>query len=323
MTEKSYPEFRLDSFNLINFIFRYWNLFLFTGIAAFLISAAITLTITPLFRSTVILYPASNISESGSIFFGNESSILTFGDEEGTEKILQLLQSDETGDFLREKYDLFNHYEIEDDAKYRYTQLAMKMNKYISCRKTQYMSVRVDVLDPDPEIAACMANDIAALVDTSFNRLLKEAGRKQVAIMERQYDRQMQLIKSYEDSLKLFGAGTIGGYNDGLVTGSIQKRESRIQLAQYSPDYFRFSANHELALEDLGLLRQRLIEARMAAEEDFPYTLVVNSARVAERKAFPRRSVITIVSTLTTLLFVLVILIFVDGFKRGKKKPAN
>ncbi|MCD4770436.1 MAG: hypothetical protein K8R35_09750 [Bacteroidales bacterium] len=323
MAEKNYPEFRLDSFNLMNFILRYRNFFFITGVAAFIISAAITLTITPLFRSTVILYPASNITGSGSMFFGNESSVLTFGDEEGTEKILQLLQSEEISDFLRDKYDLFNHYEIEDDAKYRYTQLGQKMNKYISYRKTRYMSVRVDVLDHDPEIAACMANDIAVMVDSSFNRLLKDAGRKQLTVIDKQYDRQMSLVKSYEDSLKIYGVGNIVRYNEELDGGAIRKRESRARLAQYSPDYLRFSANHEMALEDLGVIRQRYTEARMAAEEDFPYTLVVNSARVAEKKAFPRRSVITIISTLATLLFVLVVLIFTDGLKRGKGKPAN
>jgi len=323
MAEKSYPEFRLDSFNLLTFIFRYWKFFVITGVAAFIISAAYTLTITPLFSSTVVLYPASNISEPGSIFFGNESSVLTFGDEEGAEKVLQLLQSDEIDDYLRDKYDLFNHYEIKDDAKYRYTLLGQKMQKYISYRKTRYMSVRVDVLDPDPEIAALMANDIAAMVDTSFNRLLKEAGRKQLAVIERQYDHQMLLVRSFEDSLKHYGGSAIVRYDDGPATGSVQKRESRALLAQYSPDYLRFSSNHELALEDLGLLQQRYSEARMAAEEDFPYTLVVNNARVAEKKAFPRRSVITIVSTLTTLLFVLVLLILAEGFKKGKGKPVN
>ena len=320
MKKNIYPEFRLDSFNLVNFLFRYWKILAWTAIVAFVISAAISLTIKPLYRSTVTLYPASSISAPGSMLFTTGPNNLTFGDEAGTEKILQILQSDQIRDNLAERYDLLNHYNIDPDAKFRYTILGSKMDRYISFRKTQYMSVQISVMDEDPEIASSMVNDIATLVDSTFNRLIMEAGVKQVEALRNQYDHQLQLIMSYDDSL----ANLRSGSGSSVLVSGLSSRDNRVQrYTSQSPDLIRISAFHEDAIEDLSSIRQKLTEAEMAASEDFPYTLIVNKGRISEKKAFPNRSAITLISTLATLLLVMLVLVFIDGLvfpKKEKKK---
>ena len=91
MSTKKIPEFRLDSFNLIAFILKYWKLFILIGILSFVISVLVSLTIKPHFRSGVTLYPSSGINEPASEIFNSGSNVITFGDEEATEKILQML----------------------------------------------------------------------------------------------------------------------------------------------------------------------------------------------------------------------------------------
>lgn len=311
MKKKPSPEFRLDSFNLVNFIFRYWKVFLVTGALSFIISAIVSLTMKPLYRSDVTLFPASNISESAAFLFSSDASILSFGDEEATEKVLQILQSDDIREYLIEKYDLFNHYEIEPDLKYRRTVLQERMLKYISFRKTQFMSVNISVMDKDPEIAAYMANDIAAMVDTMFNKLLQLAGKSYFEIIKTQYNRQMGIIKVYEDSLLLLGATRrIINIGDEFRAGNV---------ARFGPEFIRFSESHQQAVADLGIIQQKHTEAKIAASQDFPYTFIINDARASEKKAFPRRSVIVIISTAVTLLFVLVVLIVLDGLVMPEK----
>jgi len=305
MIEKQHPEFRLDSFSLVNLVLRYWKVLMITGILAFIISAIISLTITPLYRSNVTLFPASNISESAAVIFNSNASILSFGDEEATERVLQILQSDDIREYLVQKYELFDHYGIEPEERYSYTLLHGKMDKYISFRKTQFMSVDISVLDNDPEVAARMANDIAAFVDTIFNKLLQNAGVKYFEIISSQYNSQMDLVIAYEDSLLKLG-------NDhGIINVEEEFRAGNI--ARFGPEFLRFSESHGQAVENLGIIQQKQTEAKLAARQDFPYTFVINEARVQEKKAFPRRSVITIISTALTLLFVIIVLIILDG----------
>lgn len=316
MKNKPLPEFRLDSFNLVTFIFRYWKLFGVTAVVAGVISVAVSLTITPMYLSTVTLYPSSNITAGAPGLFDGESTAIGFGDEEATEKVLQILGSDRITDFIIDRYNLMDHYGIEPDARYRYSQLAAKMDKYITYRKTRYMSVEINVLDTDPEIAAGMANDIAALIDTTFNEMLQEAGRKYLSVIESQYQKQESLVKAFEDSLLKSGIWKQAetGYDPASVRRSGVRSDLR-NISPYSPEYLRLSASHELAIEDLGLLREKYTEAKMSAMEQLPYTLVINRARIAEKKAFPDRSSIVIISTLSAILFVMVVMIVLDGIK--------
>jgi len=325
MKENKYPEFRLDSFNLVTFIFMYWKLFLITGIVSIVVSGAVSFTIRPMYQSTVSLYPSSNINTGVPGLFTGTTSAIGFGDEEATEKVLQILMSDRISEYISTKYNLMDHYGIDPQSRYPRSQLDAKMGKLITFRKTRFMSVEVNVLDRDPEMAASMANDIASMIDSTFIAMLQEAGEKYLAVIESQYHKQEELVISYEDSLLLSGiwSEAITGFNPMSVRASGQL-ENLSESTPFSPAYIRFSTGHQMALEDLGMLRKKFTEAKMAATEKLPYTLVINHARVPEMKAFPDRSAIIIISTFSVLLFVMLVTIVIDGIKmspagRGKK----
>ncbi len=318
MKDKTYPEFCLDSFSLVNFILRNWKIYFFTGLAAFIISALVSLFITPKYESEVILYPSGNVGMSGSQLFRTGAQESTFGDEQAVERILQILQSDDIRERLVEKYSLFEHYDIDEDTRYRYTQLERKLNGNIDFSKTRFMSVRLVIMDEDPVIAAAMANDITSMIDSTFNRLIQEAGRKHLRVLEKQEQEQALLISMYEDSLRLKAEA------QGSVGRQYAGSDSRVDnMADYGPAYVRLSESHRQAVEDMGMIRQKITEARIAAGSDFPYIMVVNEAKVAEKKSFPRRSIIVILSTISVLLFVFFVMLINEGIslRREKGKP--
>jgi len=324
MKENKLPEFRLDSFNLVTFIFKYWKLFLFTGVVTFVVSAAVSLTIKPMYRSTAIMYPSSNITTGVPGLFTGTTSAIGFGDEEATEKVLQILVSDRISDYIAGKYNLMDHYGIDPGSRYPHSQLASRMKKLISFQKTRFMSVEVSVLDRDPEIAASMANDISTMIDSTFIEMLQEAGEKYLSVIESQYYKQEKLVMSFEDSLLQSSIWTeaFTGYNPASERAS----GSVITLSNarpFSPQYIRFSASHQMAIEDLGMLRKKYTEAKMAATEKLPYTLMINRARTPEKKAFPDRSSIVILSTLSVLLFVMLVTIIIDGIKMMPDRKTN
>ena len=320
MASKDYPEFSLDSFKLVNFILRHWKLFTLTALAAFIISALVSYTLTPRFKSTVVLYPSSDIESPSYAIFEQGSNVVGFGDEEATEKIFQMLHSDMIKEHLIEKYRLLDHYNIDEGTKYPYTLLDNSLKKNISFSKTRFMSVRIDVLDTDPEIAAAMANDIASLVDKSFNAMLQEAGIKQLHALEYQLREQQIQVRAIEDSIKNISGTIVSGYHSTDGRGGIS-------VTPYSPEMMRFLGMHEQALDDLGIINQKYSEARMSAEGELSYTLIVNRAKVAEKKALPRRSVICLASTASALLFLLFLLMLIEGFsaslRREEQKKFN
>lgn len=310
--------FRADSVSFLNIFLRYWKLLLLSGIAVIVIAAVISLAITPLYRSTVVLYPTTNVVETQTLFGIQNNSTPLFGDETATEKILQILKSDEIKNYLVLKYDLMKHYNISDKAKYKYTLLDIRMKKYIVSRKTQYNSIEISVLDKDPAIAATMANDIAGQIDTVFNKIVMDAGRKSYIAINNSYSDQLKRVKSLEDSLHIItGGGSLSAVPADLKAGSVNSSWAAAS-GRYNPEFLRLINMFESENENLSAIRSRLTEAKMMAEQTLPYTHIINKANISEKKALPRRSVIVISSALSTLLLMFFVLALSEMFVRDE-----
>lgn len=280
-------EFRTDSVDLINFFIRHFRKFVIAGVAAALLSAGISLLLKPLYESTVILYPSSNITETGTLLGEPSARTALFGDDDATEKLIQVINSEQVRDYLRNKYDLARHYGIKPGERYPNTVLAEKMDKYLHCTKTSFGSVEVRVRDRDREIACAMANDMAARADTIFNNLQRSAASVMLEEISRSYDLQDRLVRQYEDTLTSLGGAAA----------------------------LRIYTTLETESEYLGLMRGRYLEALAMSHQTLPYTLIVDRAVVAEKKAWPRRTIIVLISTASFLLLLALVLFVAEGLK--------
>lgn len=280
-------EFRTDSVDLINFFIRHFRKFIIAGIAAAVISAIVSLLLKPLYESAVILYPSSNITEASTLLGEASSRAALFGDDDATEKLIQVIESEQVRDYLKQKYDLARHYNIKPGERYPNTLLAEKMDKYLRCTKTSFGSVEISVRDRDREIACAMANDMAARADTIFNNLQRGAASVMLDEITRSYELQDRLVRQYEDSLRIQGGSAA----------------------------FRIYSTLETETEYLGLMRGKYLEALAMSRQTMPYTLVVDRAVVAEKKAWPRRSIMVLVSTVSVLLLLALVLFVVEGVK--------
>jgi len=280
-------EFRQDSFDLLNFFIRHFRKFVIAGIVAAILSAVISLLIRPLYESTVILYPSSNITEATSLLGETESRTALFGDDDATEKLIQVINSAQVREYLKEKYNLMQHYNIKPGEKYPNTLMKAKMDKYMRCTRTDYGSVKIRVRDRDRVYACNMANDMAARADTIFNNLQREAAMVTLDEISRLYNIQKRLVRQYEDSL--------------------MNLSSAAALRLYS--------TFEMENDYLGLMRGRFLEAQALSRQTLPYILVVDRAVVAEKKVFPKRTVMVLLSTVSVLLLLAMVLFIAEGVK--------
>jgi capsular polysaccharide biosynthesis protein len=280
-------EFRPDSIDLVNFIIRNFRIFVITGVIAAVLSAVISLLIKPLYESTVILYPSSNISEAPSLLGDVAPNTALFGGDDATEKLLQVINSEQVRDYLRNKYDLAARYNIKPTERYPNTVIAEKMDRYIRCSKTSFGSVEIRVRDRDRELACTMANDMASRADTIFNNLQRNAAALTLDEIRISYEMQDHLVSQYQDSLKML-QGAAG---------------------------LKIFTTLETETEYLGLIRARYLEALALSQQNLPYTLVVDRAVVAEKKIFPRRSIIVLVSTASAVILLALVLFVIEGVK--------
>ncbi|MBI9038655.1 MAG: hypothetical protein JEY97_11025 [Bacteroidales bacterium] len=340
MTNSKLSNSDFDSSNFIVFLNTWRKPLIIITIIAFVASIIFSSSvfISPKYKSTVVLFPTSTNSISKALLgenIGNKHDIMEFGEEEQTEQMLQLLNSNKIRDRVIKKYDLMNHYEIDPDSKYKNTRLFKEYDNNITFRRTEYMAVKISVLDKDPQMAADIANDIAELLDSTKNEMQKVRAVKGFKIVEEEYLKLRKEIKQMEDSLTTLRKLGVHDYESqseminmqlaielakGNKAGVAALEKKLTILAEYGGPYVSLRDALEHEKKQSSLIKAKYEEAKVDAEEYLPQKFIVNSAYKAEKKAYPIRWIIVLSSTLSALFLSILVIIFIENFRKLEKK---
>lgn len=339
MTEDKDRGLDFDSSNLLLFIYRWRKPLIIVTVAAAILSAVFSapMFITPKFESTVIMFPTSTASISKSLLSKNSASkedLLAFGEEEQAEQLIQILNSDEIRQKIIDRYDLMVHYEIDTTDRYKFTKLFKEYESNIKYKRTEFQSVRVDVLDSDPQLAADMANDIAGLVDSVKNRMQKDRAFKAMRIAEAEYLEMKDYVKELEDSLNSMRQMGVNDYESmserfneyyakAILENNTRAAEKLAEqlkiLSKYGGAYVSIRDMLEHEKEQLSHLRAKYQEAKVDAEQTLPHKFIVNNAFPAEKKSYPIRWLIVLASTVSTFIIALLAIIMYENVSRAKE----
>lgn len=326
-----------DSTNLLLFIY-YWRKPLIIVTVLAVIASTIFSSpffIKPKYKSTVILFPVAGISISKALLSenpGSKKDISQFGEEEEAEQMLQILNADEIKQKIIEKYNLMEHYRIDIDSKYPWTNLYDELQDNIKFKKTEFMSIEIKVLDTDPDTAALIANDIANYLDSVKNRMQKELAIKAFEIVKKNYKDLKEYIKSIEDSLKVLGSLGVYDYktqsevlnreyaqaiarNDKTTVNVLENKLAT--LAEYGGTQMALAFNLEYTTEQqLSQIKLKYEEAKADAMEYLPHKFIVNHAFPAEKKSYPVRWLIVVISTFSSVLLCALVIIGIENVKK-------
>ena len=340
MKEKPQEDQYFESTNILLYMYHWRKPLIIISVAAALLSIIFSAPsfITPLYKSEVVVFPSTTHSVSIAVLPQNYPTghdVMEFGDEQEAENLLQVLNSDEIRQRIIEKYDLMNHYDIAEDSKYRQTALTKAYENRVKFERTEFMSVVISVLDSDPDTAALIANDISDLLNEVKNSIKKERAIKGLEIVEHEFLKLRAELDSMENELTKLRERGVHDYESqaevfseqlgiAIVTkGQNHPAAIAIQhrldtLAKYGSVYVKLRDESRLLKEELVRLKTRYDQARVDVNETLPETFLVNRAFPAERKTYPKRSIIVLVSTLGAFLFTLVSVIILDTIRRNK-----
>ena len=328
--------YNFDSTNLLEFILKWKKQLIVLILLGVITSIIISFLIDEKFKSTVVLFPTSSASISESLLAEHSAStkdILKFGEEEEAEQLLQILYSYEIRDYIVNKYDLRNHYETEN-SDFPLTKLHKIFNDNVSFRRTEYMSVEIEVLDKDPVTAANMANDIALMIDSVMNRMRGERAQKALQIVRTEYENLVKVHNATNDSLTILRGFGINDYesqsramNEALGIAIINGKKVAIDaiskqleiLSKYGGAYVMLRDRHVYEVEKISKLETKLVEAEVDAGQILSNIFIVNKAEVAEKKSYPIRWLIVVIFTIGTFIISLMVLMIYDNVALKKK----
>lgn len=311
------------------------------ALASAVVSAGVSLLIRNKYVSTVVMFPTSTNAISKALIstsYGLKEDIMAFGEEEQAEQMLQILNSNEIRSRVIEKFNLTEHYRIDPESKYKNTKLYETYNENISFSRTEYMAVQIRVVDEDPQLAADIANEIANLYDTVKNNMQKQRAVEGFQIVEATYKDLESNIQWKEDSLAVLRMKGVQDYEsqserlyEGLVREIGKGNMSAVKLiqneldtiAKYGTAYVSIRDALEYDKKQLSEVKGKYEEAKVDAEQIIPQKFIVDSAFKAEKKTYPVRWLIVVVSVFSTLLMSIVLIILYENFKKFKQIQTN
>ena len=297
--------------------------------------------ITPLFKSTTIIYPTSSNSISKvliSTTYQSEKDIMNFGEDEQTEQMLQVLNSNRVRDKVISRFNLMEHYNIKPDSKYPYTKLNKLYDARIKFRRTEYNAVKITVLDSDAALSARIANEIAEIFDSTMNQMQKEVAVKAFRLVEEEYTTLWNEMHQLEDSLNTLRKLGVFDYESQVEmlsqqmavelgkgnTQGINNIQTHLDiLAEYGGASYAINERLDNDRLQLSLVKSKYEEAKMDATQDIPHKFVVTSAFQAERKSYPIRWIIVVVTVLSTFLLLIFCIVFYDRSKDFFRREAE
>lgn len=323
--------FEFGSVDFIAFVWAKREILGMVIFSAVIISAIVSLFITPMFLSSVVMFPASSASVSKTLLTSNSNSredILKFGGEEEGEQLMQILYSTEIRSRVIKKFNLAHHYKIDTTKRFWRTRMYNEYNSNITFRRTEYMSVVVDVLDANPDTAALIANEISNQIDTLMTYIQHERAKKAFEIVEREYLHLESQISQMQDSLrhlqefgiidyksqsKAFNTAYAKAIESGNMKGAKLIENKLSIIARYGGTYIGIRdllKNETLRLSEL---KAKYMEAKVDAEESIPHKFIVDKAYKAEKKTYPKKSLIVLISALSAFFLALLLLVIFEN----------
>jgi uncharacterized protein involved in exopolysaccharide biosynthesis len=329
MTETN-SQYRFDSMDLAVYIWKKRIPLLIITFAAGVISIIASLMITPRFKSSVVIFPTIQTSVSKSLLMNDYSwNFQEFGEEEQVETVLQILKSDKIRDKIITRYNLMEHYGISPNESHP----KFKVNSYyegnFTFKRTEYNSVVINVMDADPQMAMDMANEIASLVDTTFWDMRQARAQKALEYVQAEYDSVTKVVADLKDCVHGFNKKGIINYDRQierlteaygkaiLEKNEQAKREIEKEVAvltEYSSDFVHCWERYIDELLRMTETRTQLNQLKAETTHRVPNVFVLDKAYKSDKKAYPKKSIIVIVSTLSAFILAILGFLFFDNF---------
>jgi len=294
------------------------------------------LFITPLFKSSAVIYPVNSGSISRALLGDKQGrDNLSFGDEVESEQLMQLLNSSLIRDHVVNKFNLLNHYKIDTTKRFAKTKLYNEFKEKFRFSRTEYMAVQIQVLDRDPVLAAEMANDIVKLLDTVKTNIQRQRAIEGLKIIEEEYNNLQLEFQLMEDSMTILRKMGVHDYESqaeminrqlAIELGegnqaAVKRLEKRLEvLTKYGGPYVSLRDELTYERQRLSVIKEKYQEAKMDASKLLPQSFVISEALVAEKKSYPPRSVLVLAITASSLFFSILLIFFFENLTKIREK---
>jgi hypothetical protein len=272
--------------------------------------------VPPHYKSFAIVYP---------------SNIIPYSSETPSEQLLQLSESAEIRSAVIKKFNLAEHYKIDTTAKTGVSELIATYQSNVSVKQTQFNSIEIEVFDVNPQIACGMVTEIINNLNLKARALQRDKTKELVVIIKNQLQvkqRQVDSITSILQALRvkyqlldydIQVKEVTRGYLQALNTGKSNLKDIDVlkrNLEEKGGEYYQLNQTFDVMLESYNATKLEYDKTISDLHKELTYTNIVSKPFPSDKKSYPIRWLIAVVSVVSANLFLFLILMMIT-----KNKP--
>ena len=243
------------------------------------------------YKSTCIFYPFSPKAYDPRYMFSDGGNIELFGTGDDADRVITIGHSSLVTNYIIEKYNLIDRYDIDRNDKYFYIKATEAFKKNYSISEDDRSAIVVTILDQNPDTAAIIANDIVSQIDFYNRKPLIESNIKQLD----KFRSELQTKYSKLDSLS-------------KLSGKTQKQFTDSEKDMVSIEMISTYSDMKEAETRLSIL-----------EQDFKTLYIIEKAAPIIKKAKPIRWLVVSITTLGTLFLYIIGLVLMEQYQKNIK----
>ncbi len=271
--------------------------------------------IKPKFKSTAILYPAN---------------LTPYGNETATEQMLQLFQSADIRKSICDRFNLAERYQVDLTKKGAMSSLYDTYNENVDIRRTEFESVRIDIMDTDPQLACNMVDTLINLMNQKARTIQRIKTMEVVRLLKDQLEFKRVQIDSLETALRVLREkyGLLDYYIQSkealkryykLITSSGSKESLKEldavmrNLEEKGAESVSLKQMHQKAFETYAETRIKYDYAISDSRKVLTYANLVAKPYPADKKSSPVRWVIICIFAVSAFVFSLLVIVAVEN----------
>ncbi|MBL57331.1 MAG: hypothetical protein CMP61_09090 [Flavobacteriales bacterium] len=277
--------------------------------------------IKPKFKSFARVYP---------------TNLKKYSEESPTEQMIQLLESDAIRDKVCEKFQLDTIFDIEKDDPHYRDLMYKEYSDHVQFQKTKFESVEIEVLSTNPKVAYEAVKSIIDLYNVEVKRLqdekLIEAVNTVKEMMEQKREERDRLeerlgvlrkeygILDYKSQVKNLSKEYYKMLAKGNSSpGKVQKVKDELDnLKQKGVEYENLSGRLWSARDSYNSYKLKYEEHVKELNRKKEYAVNIVNPYEADKKTYPIRWLIVVVSVAISLFGALGLVSFLDRLERKK-----
>lgn len=306
-----------DNQRILDLIWKRKMHFAIIGLIAIVLSAIFSgpTFIKPKFKSTARVYP---------------TNIWTLSNESETEQMLEILNSNDIKFKMFDAFDLSKVYRISKEDPNYLTYMFDTYNTNVSVSKTEFETAEIKVMDHDPVRASNMCDSIIVFFNHKVRELHKAKDKEMVDIAAKALDQKYQKLSELEHQLDSLRTATgiidfneqvpelTRGYMNALANGRGNAGDTKTIEKLY--DNFSKEGTKAAFLENQFKSTVHVIDSlsneydfyKSEYEKDITYSHVVEYPFPADKKSYPVRWLIVLLSTISAVFLALLVFLVLD-----------